>query len=230
MAAYVVHTGKSPKTRLRNTADAPPFPDAGPGQPPSCRSGSTARSTGRTDVVGVFPTTPPCSGWPACLLPSRATSGWSAAATSARPRWPSSPPPTRPQPERSSRSRSHTDDAGCDTNLRDATRPASAKATRIWLQRSPAWVMGEVGLSDRLPPWPVLHGRTGRIDETLIVQSWRSVAVARQANTVPCSDRVSLVECAASGECGQRRNRMRPSIAHSSGPCWPQREQVEPGR
>jgi putative transposase len=39
----------------------------------------------RSDVVGIFPTTPRCCAWPGCCCWSRTTSGWSAAATCRRP-------------------------------------------------------------------------------------------------------------------------------------------------
>jgi hypothetical protein len=42
----------------------------------------------RTDVVGIFPNDAACSGWPGCCCWSRTTSGWLAAATCRRPRWP----------------------------------------------------------------------------------------------------------------------------------------------
>jgi hypothetical protein len=49
-------------------------------------------------------------------------SGWSPAATSARPRWPSSSPRPDPDERKGAPGRiERIDDAGCDTNLRDAT-------------------------------------------------------------------------------------------------------------
>ena len=43
----------------------------------------------RTDVWGSSPTTKRCYAWPGCCCWSRTTSGWSAAATSRSPPWPS---------------------------------------------------------------------------------------------------------------------------------------------
>jgi transposase-like protein len=61
----------------------------------------------RTDVVGIFPTTPPCCAWPVHYSSSKTTSGWLPAAIYPRSRlsssWPTSPsprrPPSSPRPE-----------------------------------------------------------------------------------------------------------------------------------
>jgi len=55
----------------------------------------------RTDVVGIFPTTPPCCAWPGCCCWSRTTSGWSAVAICRSPPWPwwLAPPPRTSPPD-----------------------------------------------------------------------------------------------------------------------------------
>jgi putative transposase len=65
----------------------------------------------RTDVVGVLPNDAALLRLAGSLLIEQNDECWSAAATSARPRWPSSRPPTQPRPERSCRSHRRTDDA-----------------------------------------------------------------------------------------------------------------------
>ena len=57
----------------------------------------------RTNVVGIFPMTPRCDGWPAPCCSRPTMSGkWPSVATYPRVRWPSSPRPTMMAPDRRS--------------------------------------------------------------------------------------------------------------------------------